>query len=300
MTLDDIQTLIPYIVLLPLAGAALNGLVGHRLPRALVAVIACGTVLGSAAIAFAAFSELWSQPDPNLAIRSLKYEWIHAGPLSIDVRLVFDHLSGILALVVTGVGFLIHVYSWGYMAHERSLARYYAYLNLFTFAMLVLILGDSLPLMFVGWEGVGLCSYLLIGFWYTDSAKASAGKKAFIVNRIGDFGFIVAMLILYRVTGGLDFKHLGDAAAAGDITTFAATAACLMLFLGATGKSAQLPLHVWLPDAMAGPTPVSARFHVHCGRRWGLCGSGLSPGHPRVLQGLPVSRLGLGHPRYER
>jgi NADH-quinone oxidoreductase subunit L len=190
------------------------------------------------------------------------YQWMSAGSLSVDVRFVLDHLSIIMTLVITGVGFLIHVYSAGYMSHDPSFARYFTYLNLFCFSMLILVLGDSLPLMFVGWEGVGLCSYLLIGFWFTDNAKASAGKKAFVTNRIGDFGFIVAMAMLFSATDTLTFDGLKGVAAGGNLDAFLVTGVCLMLFLGAAGKSAQLPLYVWLPDAMAGPTPVSALIHA--------------------------------------
>ncbi|MEK7705059.1 MAG: proton-conducting transporter membrane subunit, partial [Myxococcota bacterium] len=253
--------LIAAIPLVPLAGAIINGLLGHRLPRPLVTIVANGTVLLAFLAAATLFLGLSSEGAP-LALHTKVYTWMQAGTLSVDVSFVFDHLSGVMALVVTGVGFLIHLYSVGYMAHDPGYARYFAYLNLFTFAMLVLVLGDSLPLMFLGWEGVGLCSYLLIGFWFTDDKKAAAGKKAFIVNRIGDFGFIVAMLLLFRALGTLSFEGLRTAAEGGSVTTVLATAVCLLLFLGATGKSAQLPLYIWLPDAMAGPTPVSALIHA--------------------------------------
>jgi NADH-quinone oxidoreductase subunit L len=191
------------------------------------------------------------------------WSWIAVGGLRIDAAFQLDELSMLMTLVVTGVGFLIHVFSVGYMREDPGYARYFAYLNLFVFFMLVLVLGSSFPVMFVGWEGVGLCSYLLIGFWFKDREKADAGKKAFIVNRIGDFGFLVAMFILYVNVGSLDFIAVFEQAPA----TFAyggaaVTAITLFLFLGATGKSAQIPLYVWLPDAMAGPTPVSALIHA--------------------------------------
>ncbi|MEE8409803.1 MAG: NADH-quinone oxidoreductase subunit L [Myxococcota bacterium] len=258
---QTIEPLIPLIPLLPLAGAMLNGLVGHRLPRPVVSTLACGTVFVSFVIACYAAVLMW-QAEGAIRFSSTLYTWIQSGNLNIDVTFTIDRLSGVMILVITGVGFLIHVYSIGYMAHEPALARYFAYLNLFTFAMLVLVLGNSLPLMFVGWEGVGLCSYLLIGFWYTDSQKAKAGKKAFVVNRIGDFGFIIAMLLLFRFAGTLHFDGIRAAAGAGTISAGLATGVCLMLLLGAAGKSAQLPLFVWLPDAMAGPTPVSALIHA--------------------------------------
>ena len=260
LSVEQIKQLIALIPLFPLLGAAVNGCFGHRLPRTLVSFIACATVLLSFGCAATAFTFLCNESAP--AVSTTLFTWMNTGAVALDVRFAVDHLSGIMICVVTGVGFLIHLYSVGYMSHEPALARYFAYLNLFTFAMLVLVLGDSLPVMFVGWEGVGLCSYLLIGFWYTDNDKASAGKKAFVVNRIGDFGFLCAMMILLRYVGDLNFPGLAAAAAAGQISTGVATAACLLLVLGATGKSAQIPLYTWLPDAMAGPTPVSALIHA--------------------------------------
>jgi NADH-quinone oxidoreductase subunit L len=263
----SMQPLIPLIPLLPLLGAALNGFFGHRLPRWLVTLVALGTVLGAFIISVMGVVELSQMPEGRTLV-SDGYRWMQAGSLSVDVRLVIDRLSAVMIMVVTGVGFLIHLYSVGYMSHDPGYSRYFAYLNLFMFAMLVLVLGDSLPLLFVGWEGVGLCSYLLIGFWYTDSDKASAGKKAFIVNRIGDFGFLVAMGLLLRYGGTLNIVALksviaGNAAwATGGALNAIAIAAALLLVLGATGKSAQIPLYIWLPDAMAGPTPVSALIHA--------------------------------------
>ncbi|MGQ0765190.1 MAG: NADH-quinone oxidoreductase subunit L [Gemmatimonadota bacterium] len=192
-------------------------------------------------------------------VRTL-FSWIPAGSLSVDVALQVDQLSMVMTLVITGVGSLIHVFSVGYMREDPGYPRYFAYLNLFVFFMLVLVLGSSYPLMFVGWEGVGLCSYLLIGFWFSDKANADAGKKAFIVNRIGDFGFLVAMFLLFAHLGSLDFAAVN--AGATSLSGVVVTAVCLFLFLGCAGKSAQIPLYVWLPDAMAGPTPVSALIHA--------------------------------------
>jgi NADH-quinone oxidoreductase subunit L len=191
------------------------------------------------------------------------WQWMPVGSLSVDVAFQLDQLSMLMTLIITGVGLLIHIFSIGYMNEDPGYARYFAYLNLFVFFMLVLVLGSSFPVMFVGWEGVGLCSYLLIGFWFRDREKADAGKKAFIVNRIGDFGFLVAMFLLFSNLGSLDFVTVFAAAPA----TFAyggavVTVITLFLFLGAAGKSAQIPLHIWLPDAMAGPTPVSALIHA--------------------------------------
>src|SRR4029078_8023521 len=180
-----------------------------------------------------------------------------------------DALSGVMCLVITFIGFLIHVFSAGYMADDPDYARFFAYLNLFCGAMLVLVLGDSLPVLFIGWEGVGLCSYLLIGFWYSSTANADAGKKAFITNRIGDFGFLLGMFLLFQYTGSLSIPEISGAATPGGalmqplwLGQSVAFWAALFLFVGATGKSAQIPLYVWLPDAMARPTPVSALLHA--------------------------------------
>ncbi|HXV17508.1 MAG TPA: NADH-quinone oxidoreductase subunit L [Gemmatimonadaceae bacterium] len=190
------------------------------------------------------------------------FSWMPVGSLQIDAALHLDQLSMLMVLVVTGVGSLIHIFSVGYMREDPGYPRYFSYLNLFVFFMLVLVLGASYPVMFVGWEGVGLCSYLLIGFWFSDKANADAGKKAFIVNRIGDFGFLVAMFLMFANFGALDFAHVNVAAMALPVGAGLTTAICLFLFLGCAGKSAQIPLYVWLPDAMAGPTPVSALIHA--------------------------------------
>ena len=190
------------------------------------------------------------------------FTWMFTGDLSISASLMIDQLSLVMLLVVTGVGALIHVFSVGYMREDPGYPRYFAYLNLFIFFMLVLVLGANYPVLFVGWEGVGLCSYLLIGFWFNDKANADAGKKAFIVNRIGDFGFLVAMFLLFANLGSLDFTTLRAAAAGLEPGGVLVTTICLFLFLGCVGKSAQIPLYVWLPDAMAGPTPVSALIHA--------------------------------------
>ena len=190
------------------------------------------------------------------------FTWMVAGDLTIDAALMIDQLSLIMLLVVTGVGALIHVFSVGYMRDDPGYPRYFAYLNLFVFFMLLLVLGANYPVLFVGWEGVGLCSYLLIGFWFSEKANADAGKKAFIVNRIGDFGFLVALFLLFANLGTLDFRQLETLAPGLPFGGVLVTAICLFLFLGCTGKSAQIPLYVWLPDAMAGPTPVSALIHA--------------------------------------
>ncbi len=261
LTPKDLESLIALIPILPLVGAIINGLWGHRLPQRMVSLVACGSVLASFVLSAIVVGHL-AQGEEGTRYVSTLYTWMSSGNLNVDISFVVDRLSAVMILVITGIGFLIHVYSTGYMSHEPAYARYFAYLNLFCFAMLCLVLGSSLPLLFLGWEGVGLCSYLLIGFWYTDIEKAQAGKKAFVVNRIGDFGVLIAMALLLRTTGSLDFEVLRAAAVGGLITTTVATSAALLLFLGATGKSAQLPLYVWLPDAMAGPTPVSALIHA--------------------------------------
>lgn len=262
------------IPLLPLMGAMLNGFgaLTGKLSRGAVHLIACSTVFLSFILALATFVELMGMGHTEHGVQpqliQVAYSWISAGSFHVDAAVLVDALSGAMILVVTGVGFLIHLYSVGYMAHEECYARYFAYLNLFTFSMLILVMGESMPMMFVGWEGVGVCSYLLIGFWFTEGANADAGKKAFIVNRIGDFGFLLGMFLLYWTLEGmglkasLSFPALKALIVANPIPTATATAICLLLFVGATGKSAQIPLFVWLPDAMAGPTPVSALIHA--------------------------------------
>jgi NADH-quinone oxidoreductase subunit L len=190
------------------------------------------------------------------------FSWMPVGDLQIDAALQLDQLSMVMILVVTGVGALIHIFSVGYMQDDPGYPRYFAYLNLFVFFMLVLVLGANYPVLFVGWEGVGLCSYLLIGFWFNDKVNADAGKKAFIVNRIGDFGFLVAMFMLFANIGVLDFIGVNAKAVDLGAGSVLVTAICLFMFLGCTGKSAQIPLYIWLPDAMAGPTPVSALIHA--------------------------------------
>ncbi len=250
------------IPLLPFAGFLLNGILGRKLPKALVSAIALLAPLASFAVVLSAVLASSS----GLALpytESCPIGWIHAGTLNIDFSFVFDQLSLVMLLVVTGVGFLIHIYSVGYMAHEDGYWRFFAYMNLFLFFMTVLVLAGNALLMFVGWEGVGLASYLLIGFYFQKNSAADAGKKAFIVNRIGDFGFLIGIFLLLANFGTLTFseisaKLLAAPAWQGGILTVIA----LCLLLGATGKSAQLPLYVWLPDAMEGPTPVSALIHA--------------------------------------
>ena len=246
------------IPLLPLLGAAICGLAGRWLPKAWLYAVALTAVLLSFAVGVLAFTQIVPLPPETSKLHELVWPWFSAGALHVDLALTLDRLSGTLVLVITGVGFLIHVYSVGYIDEDPGYWRYFAYLNLFVAAMLLLVLGDNLVAMFVGWEGVGLCSYLLIGFWFDDDAKAYAGRKAFIVNRIGDFGFLIGIFVLYANTGAVSF----DAVNASTLTLAAASTAAALLFVGACGKSAQLPLYIWLPDAMAGPTPVSALIHA--------------------------------------
>ncbi len=288
------------IPLLPLLGAAISMIFGRKMHRQSVHLVAVGSVVAACTVALIAVFghllgdvSLWSlraewlkggTGAPRLV--DTVYTWIASGGVHIPIGFLMDPLSAVMVLVVTFVGSLIHIYSCGYMAHDKDYARYFGYLNLFTGAMLILVLADSLPLLFVGWEGVGLCSYLLIGFWYEKDANASAGKKAFIVNRIGDFGFLLGMLLLWATAGTLNFVDLQnpdiqavlndkvwqfwpmaqDFAKPGRVEFLLnirpVDLITICLFVGATGKSAQIPLYVWLPDAMAGPTPVSALIHA--------------------------------------
>jgi len=247
-----------FIPLLPLVGAAINGLAGRWLPKAWVYAVALVVVLLSFCMGVFAWVQVARLESDVAQLRELVYTWFSAGSLRVDLGLTLDRLSGTLVLVVTGVGFLIHLYSVGYMDEDPAYWRYFSYLNLFVASMLLLVLADNLVAMFVGWEGVGLCSYLLIGFWYDDDAKAYAGRKAFVVNRIGDFGFLIGIFVVYLYTGQVSFQALKVA----PLSLGVASAAAALLFVGAIGKSAQLPLYVWLPDAMAGPTPVSALIHA--------------------------------------
>jgi NADH-quinone oxidoreductase subunit L len=252
--------LIPFF---PMVGAAINGLFGRRFGRGLVYAIGCGSIFLSFCVSVGAFLTLRGLDPSQRVLTQTLFEWIAAGSTTVNLGYLVDPLSCVMILVVTGVGFLIHVYSTGYMGHDPDYARFFTYLNLFCFAMLTLVLGDNFLVMFVGWEGVGLCSYLLIGFWFEDGAKAAAGMKAFIVNRIGDFGFLLGMFLVFVYFGTLDFRAIMSQApqvlAVGGAVV---TAITLLMFVGATGKSAQIPLYVWLPDAMAGPTPVSALIHA--------------------------------------
>jgi NADH-quinone oxidoreductase subunit L len=252
--------LLTLLVLLPLAGFLLNGLLGRRLGPIFVNVVGVGLPL--AAFALAVWGWRILEAGGGEPLIETVFTWALIGDHVFEVSFYLDRLSAVMALIVTGVGTLIHVYSVGYMKGDERYARYFAYLNLFLFFMLLLVLGRSLLVLFVGWEGVGLASYLLIGFWFEDVAKARAGRKAFITNRVGDAGFLLGMFLIFTAVGTLEMDQINQAFAGGLIPAGIATAAGILLFIGATGKSAQIPLHVWLPDAMAGPTPVSALIHA--------------------------------------
>ncbi len=251
------------IPLFPLMGAALMLLIGKRLPNSVIRILCPGTVFLSFVLAAGAVSQLAGTEHKSHEV--IQFLWMPA--LNADWGFLLDPLSSVMVLVVTGIGFLIHVYATGYMAHEGGFYRFFGYLNLFVFFMLMLVLANNYLLLFVGWEGVGLCSYLLIGFYFEKKSAGDAGKKAFVVNRIGDAAFIIGMLLMFGLTGSLRFTAVGawfeshhlpaETAAWGVLSTMA-----LMFFIGATGKSAQFPLYVWLPDAMEGPTPVSALIHA--------------------------------------
>jgi NADH-quinone oxidoreductase subunit L len=249
---------------LPLLGFVVNGTLALTRPTAklVVSLVGVGTLVLAFAASVLAVAE-FARLHATAPLVFPYWQWLPVGDLQVAFALQLDQLAAVMILVVTGVGALIHLFSVGYMHEDPGYARYFAYLNLFVFFMLILVLGASFPVMFVGWEGVGLCSYLLIGFWFTEQINADAGKKAFIVNRIGDFGFLVAMLLIFTRIGSLDFDTVfAKAPAAFTPGGAAVTAITLFLFLGCTGKSAQIPLYTWLPDAMQGPTPVSALIHA--------------------------------------
>lgn len=251
------------MLLAPLVGAALNGLVLRKSPKIVSHSVAVGAMAVSFIAAVMTFMEMMKsggEPKTYLA-----FNWLDAGGFHAPFKYIVDRLSGLMMLVVTGIGTLIHIYAGGYMHEEKSTARFFSYLNLFVFMMMQLVMGDNLMVMFVGWEGVGLCSYLLIGYWFHDDKNAAAGMKAFLVNRIGDIGFLLGIFLTYKHFGTVSFSELreiigGSALDAVHLGAIGWITICL--FIGATGKSAQLPLYVWLPDAMAGPTPVSALIHA--------------------------------------
>jgi len=254
-------------VLLPFLGFLVNGIFGSRIKNEkIIGIIGSGTIGLSFLVAVGAFIQTLGLPVENRKTIVTLFNWIQVGGLNVNVAYQVDQLSLVMALIVTGVGFIIHVYSIGYMHGDKSFWRFFSYLNLFIFAMMNLILGDNFVLLFLGWEGVGLCSYLLIGFWYDrkfeKGTTGDAAKKAFIVNRIGDFGFLLGMFLIFMTFGSLNFSEVFSRAATFNIPVSVFNFIALFLFIGATGKSAQIPLYIWLPDAMAGPTPVSALIHA--------------------------------------
>src|SRR5271165_3493553 len=274
-------TFIRLIVVLPLIGAAINFLLGARLQKMfgkrVIGLIGCGVVILAFILAARTFFVMLQRPPENRFMLDDLWRWFDVGGLNLDIAFWLDPLSMVMTLIVTGVGGLIHIYSIGYMHDDDGYWRFFGWLNLFTFAMLVLVLGDNLWLMFVGWEGVGLCSFALIGFWYKVTANTTAGNKAFIVNRVGDLAFVIALYSLFAGLDALGHPTLVTREVAkyaplleGVPINFAGYQSAhtlvgfvtLLMFIGATGKSAQIPLYVWLPDAMAGPTPVSALIHA--------------------------------------
>ncbi|MBN1270678.1 MAG: NADH-quinone oxidoreductase subunit L [Candidatus Aminicenantes bacterium] len=257
--MTDLFWLIPFF---PILSTFILAVFGTKLPKKYISLQACFAVFASFAVSLISFLGLLKTGPEQLPLLKTLFSWITAGKFQIAFSLQFDSLTAVMTLIVSGVGFIIHVYSIGYMAKDKSYARFFTYMNLFTFSMLMLVMSSNLVLMFVGWEGVGLCSYLLIGFWYEKHSASNAGMKAFIVNRIGDAGFLLAILFLFVHIGSVEFTAINQAISGNMITAGFATLVGILLFVGATGKSAQIPLYVWLPDAMEGPTPVSALIHA--------------------------------------
>ncbi|UKJ07710.1 NADH-quinone oxidoreductase subunit L [Solitalea lacus] len=250
---EQLAWLIP---VLPLIGFLINGLGYKKNPKGLVGLVGCASVLGSFILSILVFFDIKANGAKTIDL----FDWISVGSLKIPFSFLLDQLTSIMLLIITGVGFLIHVYSTGYMHDDEGYGKYFAYLNLFVFFMLLLVMGSNYAIMFIGWEGVGLCSYLLIGFWFKNTEYASAAKKAFVMNRIGDLGFLIGIFMLFSTFGSISYADIFPNAST--VSTSVLTTITLLLFVGAMGKSAQLPLYTWLPDAMAGPTPVSALIHA--------------------------------------
>ncbi|MDQ3072286.1 MAG: NADH-quinone oxidoreductase subunit L, partial [Bacteroidota bacterium] len=246
------------LLLMPLFGFLINFIFGKRLPKTIVGIVGCGTVLVSFAVSLYFFSRIIGGEMESSGVSF--FNWFHVGDFTVSFSFLVDRLSVLMLLIITGIGFLIHVYSTGYMQDDEGFHRFFAYLNLFIFFMQILVLGANYPVMFIGWEGVGLCSYLLIGFWYRNQEYNDAANKAFIMNRIGDLGLLLGIFLLWQWVGSVDYSEVFNNA--GNLTGTQLTTLTILFFIGATGKSAQLPLYTWLPDAMAGPTPVSALIHA--------------------------------------
>ena len=250
--------LIGLVPLFPLIGFLINGFFGKKIGKSVSGIIASVSILASFILSVLIFVELNGSSEKSHIVNL--FSWINSGNLKIPFEFLVDPLSSLFLLIITGIGFLIHIYSIGYMSHDEGFARFFTYLNLFVFFMLLLVLGNNYLIMFVGWEGVGLCSYLLIGFWFKNNAYNNAARKAFVMNRIGDLGFLLGIILVFITFGSISYNEVflkAGTASTGVITTIA-----LLLFVGAMGKSAQIPLYTWLPDAMAGPTPVSALIHA--------------------------------------
>jgi NADH-quinone oxidoreductase subunit L len=252
------------VLLFPLIGTIINGLIGKNLRKETVGYIACGAVGLSFLFSIVVFFGLLRLPPDARLFEKTLFSWIESGSFKAAFALQVDPLSSLMILIVTGVGFLIHIYSIGYMHNDKGYHRYFCYLNLFTFSMLLLVLGNNFLLMFIGWEAVGLCSYLLIGFWFEKKSASNAAKKAFVVNRVGDFGFALGIMLIFLTFHTIDFTEVFSSVSneGSHAGSFTITLITLLLFMGATGKSAQIPLYTWLPDAMEGPTPVSALIHA--------------------------------------
>ncbi len=250
--------LVALIPFFPLVGFMLNGLFGKKISKSLSGIIASASVLSSFIVAILVFFELNASTQKSHIVNV--FSWINSGSLRIPFEFLVDPLSSLFLLIITGIGFLIHLYSIGYMHDDEGFARFFTYLNLFVFFMLLLVLGNNYLIMFVGWEGVGLCSYLLIGFWFKNTAYNNAARKAFVMNRIGDLGFLLGIILIFVTYGSISYNEVFNNA--GTASTTIVTSIALLLFIGAMGKSAQIPLYTWLPDAMAGPTPVSALIHA--------------------------------------
>lgn len=252
------NTLVPFIPFLPLIGFIINGLFGKQLSKNAVGLIGSGTLLGSLILSVACFNQIGASGPIQVNL----YQFLAVDGLNVGFGFLVDQLSVWMMLIITGVGFLIHVYSVGYMHDDDGFYKFFAYLNLFVFSMLLLVMGDNFMMLFFGWEGVGLCSYLLIGFWYENRSYGEAARKAFIMNRIGDLGLLLGMFLIYQTFGSLNYAEIFAKLPLIRVEPGVITAICMLLFVGAMGKSAQIPLYTWLPDAMAGPTPVSALIHA--------------------------------------
>ena len=256
--------LIWLIPLIPFIGFVVNGLMGNRAPKAITAIIGCGVVLASFVLSLFVYFEVAAARETGASgeIYVHLFDWFTVGKLQVALSFLADPLSAIMLLIITGVGFLIHLYSCSYMAGDAGFGKFFAYLNLFIFFMTILVLGSNYLVMFIGWEGVGLCSYLLIGFWFKNASYASAAKKAFVMNRMGDLGFLIAMFFILETFGSLEYGTVFAEATNMPMGSSTLLVITLLLFVAATGKSSQIPLFTWLPDAMAGPTPVSALIHA--------------------------------------